>query len=71
MALPLFVVSTADFEDVEASGTKFSHHMPHEIFQDRFCHISAIPTQKPETGSLGTRAQIFRNFFGNKRSKYY
>jgi hypothetical protein len=33
--------------------------MPHKIFQDRFCHINAIPTQKPKTGSLVTRAQIF------------
>jgi hypothetical protein len=77
MALPVFVVSTADSEGVLGVLTIGRLHTtvvwsPHtsQIFQDRFCHMNAIPTRKPETGSLVTRAKIFV-FFGNKQSKYY
>jgi hypothetical protein len=71
MELPLFVVSTADSEGVLGVLSdqwyilllSRSHHTPHKIFQDRFCHINAITTRKPETGSLVTD---FRNIFGNK-----
>jgi hypothetical protein len=69
MALPLFAIITADSEGVLGVltiGTNYwneisniSHHTPQKIFQDRFCHINAIPTRKSKTGSLVTRAQIF------------
>jgi hypothetical protein len=44
---------------------EFVPHTPHKIFQDRICHIKAtsIPTRKPETWSLVTRAQIFVIFW--------
>jgi hypothetical protein len=59
MALPLFVVSTVgralwneiSKQLVTTRLTKYS--------QGRFCHINAVPTRKPEIGSIVTRAQIF------------
>jgi hypothetical protein len=70
MALPLFVVSTVSrglWNEIskELVTTRL------KIFQDRFCHINALPTRKPETGSVVTWAQIFIILFGNKQSKYY
>jgi hypothetical protein len=71
MALPLFVVSTVGRALWNEISKELVTTRLNKIFQDRFCHINAIPTRKPEIGSLVTRAQIFVIFFGNKKSKYY
>jgi hypothetical protein len=69
MALPLFVVSTVGRGLWnEISKELVTTHL--KIFQDRFCHINVIPTRRPETGPLVTRAQIFVIFSGKKQSKY-
>jgi hypothetical protein len=47
------------YRPLERNLYGISHHTPHKIFQARFCHINVVPTRKPETWSLVTRAQIF------------
>jgi hypothetical protein len=62
MVLLLFLVITVGRALWNDISKGISHHTPKK-FQDRFCHINAIPTRKPETGTFVIRAQIVFFFF--------
>jgi hypothetical protein len=71
MALPLFVVSTADSEGVRGVFSGSHNWYILLLVTTRLTKYSntAFATRKPETGSLVTRAQIFVISFGNKQSR--